>query len=81
MTRVCHLHREPHVAHNFASHQMDFVRDVPMVVSDAPEHPAIPASVQGVMVAYMQGFAQALTTTFGMGERLPDGRDLRVIGG
>jgi len=55
-------------AHNFASHQMDFVAMLPMVVSDAAAS-ILPFLLpyKEFMVAYMQGFAQALTTTFGMG--------------
>src|SRR5437762_12027596 len=55
-------------AHNFASHQIDFVATLPMVVSDAAAS-ILPFLLpyKEFMVAYMQGFAQALTTTFGMG--------------
>src|SRR5207237_214746 len=55
-------------AHNFASHQIDFVATLPMVVSDAAAS-ILPFLLpyQELMVAYMQGFAQAVTTTFGMG--------------
>jgi len=55
-------------AHNFASHQIDFVATLPMVVSDAAAS-ILPFLLpyKEFMVQYMQGFAQALTTTFGMG--------------
>src|SRR3989475_3471213 len=55
-------------AHNFASHQIDFVATLPMVVSDAAAS-ILPFLLpyKEFMVAYMQGFVQALTTTFGMG--------------
>src|SRR5205807_780068 len=55
-------------AHNFASHQIDFVATLPMVVSDAAAS-ILPFLLpyQEFMVAYMQSFAQALTTTFGRG--------------
>jgi len=55
-------------AHNFAAHQIDFVASLPMVVSDAAAS-ILPflAPYKEFLVAYMQGFVQALTSTFGMG--------------
>ncbi len=55
-------------AHNFASRQIDFVASLPLVVSDAVSS-ILPFLLpyKEFMVAYMQGFVQALTTTFGMG--------------
>jgi hypothetical protein len=55
-------------AHNFASHQIDFVASLPMVVSDGISS-ILPFLVpyKEFMVAYMKGFVEALTTTFGMG--------------
>src|SRR6266704_1561412 len=55
-------------AHNFASHQIDFVASLPMVVSDGASS-ILPflAPYKDFMVAYMRGFVEALTTTFGMG--------------
>src|SRR5437870_4899673 len=55
-------------AHNFASHQIDFVATLPMVVSDAAAS-ILPFLLpyKEFMVAYMQGFVEALTSTFGMG--------------
>src|SRR2546426_7636447 len=55
-------------AHNFASHQIDFVASLPMVVSDGAAS-ILPflAPYKDFMVAYMRGFVEALTSTFGMG--------------
>jgi len=55
-------------AHNFASHQIDFVASLPMVVSDGASS-ILPflAPYKDFMVAYMRGFVEALTSTFGMG--------------
>jgi hypothetical protein len=55
-------------AHNFASHQIDFVASLPMVFSDGVSS-ILPFLVpyKEFMVAYMRGFVEALTTTFGMG--------------
>jgi hypothetical protein len=55
-------------AHNVASHQIDFVASLPMVVSDGVSS-ILPFLVpyKEFMVAYMRGFVEALTTTFGMG--------------
>src|SRR3989441_9083253 len=55
-------------AHNFAAHQMDFVASLPMVVSDRASS-ILPflAPYKDFMVAYMRGFVEALTSTFGMG--------------
>ncbi len=55
-------------AHNFAARQIDFVASLPMVVSDALSS-ILPFLVpyREFMVAYMRGFVEALTTTFGMG--------------
>ncbi len=55
-------------AHNFASRQIDFVASLPLVVSDAVSS-ILPFLLpyKEFMVAYMQGFVAALTTTFGMG--------------
>jgi len=55
-------------AHNFASRQIDFVGSIPLVLSDAVSS-ILPFLLpyKEFMVAYMQGFVQALTTTFGMG--------------
>ncbi len=54
--------------HNVASHQIDFVASLPMVVSDGISS-ILPFLVpyKEFMVAYMKGFVEALTTTFGMG--------------
>src|SRR5436309_15562425 len=54
-------------AHNFASHQIDLVATLPMVVSDAAAS-ILPFLLpyKEFMVAYMQRFAQTLTTAFGM---------------
>src|SRR6059036_3813725 len=55
-------------AHNFAPHQIDFVASLPMVVSDGASS-ILPflAPYKDFMVAYMRGFVEALTSTFGMG--------------
>src|SRR2546425_7328256 len=55
-------------AHNFASHQIDFVASLPMVVSDGAAS-ILPflAPYKDFMIAYMRGFVEALTSTFGMG--------------
>src|SRR2546422_8616975 len=55
-------------AHNFASHQIDFVASLPAVVSDGVSS-ILPFLVpyKEFMVSYMRGFVEALTTTFGMG--------------
>src|SRR3989475_13113053 len=55
-------------AHNFAAHQIDFVASLPMVVSDGASS-ILPflAPYKEFMVAYMRGFVEALTSTFGMG--------------
>src|SRR5437016_13785166 len=55
-------------AHNFASHQIDFVASLPAVVSDGVSS-ILPFLVpyKEFMVSYMKGFVEALTTTFGMG--------------
>src|SRR5881409_2419668 len=55
-------------AHNFAAHQIDFVASLPMVVSDGASS-ILPflAPYKDFMVAYMRGFVEALTSTFGMG--------------
>lgn len=55
-------------AHNFATHQIDFVASLPMVVSDAASS-ILPFLLpyKEFMIAYMKGFVSALTTTFGMG--------------
>src|SRR3989440_5708094 len=55
-------------AHNFAAHQIDFVASLPMVVSDAAAS-ILPFLLpyKEFMVAYMRGFVEALTSTFGMG--------------
>jgi len=55
-------------AHNFASHQIDFVASLPMVFSDGVSS-ILPFLVpyKEFMVSYMRGFVEALTTTFGMG--------------
>src|SRR5467141_27963 len=55
-------------AHNFASHQIDFVASLPMVFSDGVSS-ILPFLVpyKEFMVTYMRGFVEALTTTFGMG--------------
>src|SRR3989442_13122218 len=55
-------------AHNFASQQIDFVASLPMVVSDGAAS-ILPflAPYQDFMIAYMRGFVEALTSTFGMG--------------
>lgn len=55
-------------AHNFASHQIDFVASLPMVVSDGVAS-ILPFLVpyKEFLVAYLRGFVEALTTTFGMG--------------
>src|SRR2546426_8575182 len=55
-------------AHNFASHEIDFVASLPMVVSEGASS-ILPflAPYKDFMVAYMRGFVEALTSTFGMG--------------
>src|SRR2546427_11792941 len=55
-------------AHNFASHQIDFVASLPAVVSDGVSS-ILPFLIpyKEFMVSYMRGFVEALTTTFGMG--------------
>src|SRR5437773_3218060 len=55
-------------AHNFASHQIDFVASLPAVVSDGVSS-ILPFLIpyKEFMVSYMKGFVEALTTTFGMG--------------
>ncbi|HKW43571.1 MAG TPA: hypothetical protein VJP06_05220, partial [Thermoplasmata archaeon] len=55
-------------AHNFATHQIDFVASLPNVVSDAASS-ILPFLLpyKEFMIAYMRGFVSALTTTFGMG--------------
>src|SRR5437870_5521185 len=55
-------------AHNFAAHQIDFVASLPMVVSDGAAS-ILPflAPYKDFMIAYMRGFVEALTSTFGMG--------------
>src|SRR5206468_3615631 len=55
-------------AHNYAAHQIDFVASLPMVVSDGASS-ILPflAPYKEFMVAYMRGFVEALTSTFGMG--------------
>ena len=55
-------------AQNVASHQIDFVASLPMVISDAASS-ILPflGPYKEFMVAYMKGFVEALTTTFGMG--------------
>ena len=55
-------------AHNFAAHQIDFVASLPMVVSDGAAS-ILPflAPYKDFMIAYMRGFVEALTYTFGMG--------------
>src|SRR5438046_6181083 len=55
-------------AHNFASHPADFVAQLPMAVGHAAAS-LLPFLLpyKEFMVAYMQGFPQAFTTTFGMG--------------
>src|SRR2546428_11888883 len=55
-------------AHTFASHQIDFVASLPMVVSDGAAS-ILPflAPYKDFMIAYMRGFVEALTSTFGMG--------------
>ncbi|HYS99865.1 MAG TPA: hypothetical protein VEO20_04305 [Thermoplasmata archaeon] len=55
-------------AHNFATGQIDFVASLPNVLSDAVSS-ILPFLVpyKEFMIAYMRGFAEALTTTFGMG--------------
>src|SRR5437879_5842320 len=55
-------------AHDFASHQIDVVASLPMVVSDGAAS-ILPflAPYKDFMIAYMRGFVEALTSTFGMG--------------
>src|SRR3989475_11634108 len=55
-------------AHNFAPHQIDFVASLPAVVSDGVSS-ILPFLIpyKEFMGAYMRGFVEALTTTFGMG--------------
>lgn len=55
-------------AHNFATRQIDFVASLPTVLSDAVSS-ILPFLVpyREFMVAYMKGFVEALSTTFGMG--------------
>jgi len=55
-------------AHNLAAHQIDFVASLPMVVSDGAAS-ILPflAPYKDFMIAYMRGFVEALTSTFGMG--------------
>src|SRR5712691_6536561 len=55
-------------AHSFAAHQIDFVASLPMVVSDGAAS-ILPflAPYKDFMIAYMRGFVEALTSTFGMG--------------
>ncbi len=55
-------------AHNLATHQIDFVASLPTVISDGVSS-ILPflGPYKEFMIAYMQGFVQALTTTFGMG--------------
>lgn len=55
-------------AHNVAAHQIDVVASLPMVVSDGISS-ILPFLVpyREFMIAYIKGFAEALTTTFGMG--------------
>ena len=55
-------------AHNFASHGADFVSQLPLAVGDAAAS-ILPFLIpyKTFMISYLQGFVQALTTTFGMG--------------
>ncbi len=55
-------------AHNVAAHQIDVVASLPMIVSDGISS-ILPFLVpyREFMIAYIKGFAEALTTTFGMG--------------
>lgn len=55
-------------ARNVATRQIDFVASLPTVVSDGVSS-ILPFLVpyKEFMISYMQGFVQALTTTFGMG--------------
>ena len=55
-------------AHNFASHQVDVVANLPAAIGDAAAS-ILPFLLpyKQFMVTYLQGFVQALTMTFGMG--------------
>ncbi|HKZ90360.1 MAG TPA: hypothetical protein VJ300_08910 [Thermoplasmata archaeon] len=54
--------------HNFASRQIDFVASLPLLVGDgiASVLPFL-APYRDFLITYLQGFVEALRTTFGMG--------------